>query len=133
VSSAEPVVIAGKRHVPRRAGNQFEVTFTLIETRGEGGLFLCAPSPGYEVEQGTFENIPVLNELERAVVLAAACTLNEAIPAVQPIPSSSTGSGRPGDDFNERGNVRDVLLRHGWQLVHGGQNEYWRRPGKDGG
>ena len=24
----------------------------LIETRGEGGLFLCAPTPGYELMQG---------------------------------------------------------------------------------
>ena len=27
---------------------------TLIETRGEGGLFLCAPSPGYHLVQGAF-------------------------------------------------------------------------------
>ena len=25
---------------------------TLIETRGEGGLFLCAPTPGYQLKQG---------------------------------------------------------------------------------
>jgi hypothetical protein len=27
---------------------------TLIETRGEGGLFLCDPSPGYELLHGSF-------------------------------------------------------------------------------
>jgi len=38
---------------------------------------------------------------------------------------------RPGDDFNRRGDVRAVLQQHGWVRVKGGENEYWRRPGKD--
>src|SRR5690606_9128025 len=29
--------------------------------------------------------------------------------------------------------VRELLRRHGWELVRGGENEYWRRPGKDQG
>ena len=33
---------------------------TLIETRGEGGLFLCAPTPGYELIQGDLADLPVL-------------------------------------------------------------------------
>ena len=33
---------------------------TLIETRGEGGLFLCAPTDGYTLQQGTFAELPVL-------------------------------------------------------------------------
>jgi len=37
---------------------------------------------------------------------------------------------RPGDDFNGRGDVRAVLTQHGWALARGGENEYWRRPGK---
>ena len=39
----------------------------------------------------------------------------------------------PGDEFNERGDVRALLVRHGWQCVGGGENERWRRPGKDQG
>jgi len=42
-------------------------------------------------------------------------------------------AGRPGDDFNDRGDVRDLLVRHGWTLARSGENEYWRRPGKDSG
>lgn len=133
VPSAEPIVIAGKRHVPRRAGDRYEATCTLIETRGEGGLFLCAPSPGYQVEQGSFENIVVLEAAERAILIEAACVLNETLPLAQTAPSTSACSGRPGDDFNERGDVRELLRRHGWQLVRSGDNEYWRRPGKERG
>ena len=31
--------------------------------------------------------------------------------------------GRPGDEFNERGDVRALLVRHGWTCVGGGENE----------
>ena len=33
-------------------GNRDGKQVTLIETRGEGGLFLCSPSAGYEIIQG---------------------------------------------------------------------------------
>src|SRR5690606_31452321 len=56
--SDETLTLGGKRFVPRRQGDQFEVTLTLIETRGEGGLFLCAPTTGYVLEQGTFQSLP---------------------------------------------------------------------------
>ncbi|HQL55792.1 MAG TPA: DUF3987 domain-containing protein, partial [Phycisphaerae bacterium] len=32
-----------------------------------------------------------------------------------------------------RGQVRAILAAHGWTLVKGGENEYWRRPGKTSG
>lgn len=131
--SAEPVEIAGKRYVPRRVGDQFEVTITLIETRGEGGLFLCDPTPDYQVEQGQLSQLPVLSEAERSILIEAACALNESMPPVTRAPARMLGAGRPGDDFNERGDVREILRRHGWDLVRGGENEYWRRPGKEQG
>jgi len=40
---------------------------------------------------------------------------------------------RPGDDFNERGDVRAILETAGWARVREGENEYWRRPGKASG
>jgi hypothetical protein len=133
LESADPVVIAGKRYVPRRTGGRFEVTVTLIETRGEGGLFLCAPSPGYHLEQGLFESLPVLTAAERSLLIEAACALTETVPPLSRVPTSLPGEGRPGDDFNERGDLRQLLERHGWQRVRGGENEYWRRPGKEQG
>jgi hypothetical protein len=129
---SNPIEYAGKRHVPRKVGDQYEVTLTLIETRGEGGLFLCAPTAGYVLEQGTFESVALLTEAERQILIQAALSLNEVLPTVASHPQS-TGSGRPGDEFNERGDVREVLRRHGWQLVRRGKNECWRRPGKQDG
>ncbi|MGL4944445.1 MAG: AAA family ATPase [Thermoguttaceae bacterium] len=52
----------------------------LIETRGEGGLFLCAPTEGYEILQGDFAAMPVLTADEVETLLAAARALNEAPP-----------------------------------------------------
>ncbi len=80
--------------------------------------------------QGRFEELPLLTEEEREILLGAAWVLNELVPAPEPLRSYSDGSGRPGDEFNERGDVRVVLVRHGWVCARGGENEYWRRPGK---
>jgi hypothetical protein len=135
----------------RRSGGAEDKIVTLIETRGEGGLFLCAPTPGYEVIQGDLCNPPVLTEAERDVLLRTAWELNEYVPPVvdcpphnppvgQRGPSSAPPSScashsadRPGDDFNRRGDVRAVLQKHGWSLAKSGDNEYWRRPGKTSG
>ncbi|MBM3271645.1 MAG: bifunctional DNA primase/polymerase, partial [Candidatus Sericytochromatia bacterium] len=107
---------------------------TLIETRGEGGLFLCDPTPGYTLEQGMFTELPILSTAERESLLEAAWSLNEYLPP----PDGPSGDaipidGRPGDEFNERGDVREVLVRNGWTLAKPGANEYWRRPGKSVG
>ena len=107
---------------------------TLIETRGEGGLFLCAPTAGYVLKQGMLEQIPVLSCHDREILLEAAWSLNEHIPPVIDLsPALPPSELRPGDDFNERGELRDTLVRHGWLLTKPGDNEYWRRPGKSAG
>ncbi len=145
----------------RKRGDQVE---TLIETRGEGGLFLCAPTAGYELLQGDLAAPPVLSADERDVLLQAAWAMNEYRPTVVngpamsanvgqvgPMPADNSNNGpmsadisqiggcspdnadRPGDDFNRRGDVRVVLEQFGWSRTKGGENEYWRRPGKDSG
>ena len=114
---------------------------TLIETRGEGGLFLCAPSPGYRLVQGAFESVPTISAEERRALLGAARSLGElsadppAAPAVQRAPAPSAAFDvRPGDVFNRDGAAfRALLERHGWRhLGRSGDNENWQRPGKEG-
>jgi hypothetical protein len=143
---------SGGRHVIYRCGAEVcgnlklaqrkdgDAILTLIETRGEGGLFLCAPTAGYEVIQGDLRDPPVLSETERDILLQQAWELNEYMPpaingppARPPAEVDRIGAGRPGDDFNERGDLRGLLVRHGWTCVRGGENEYWRRPGKPSG
>ena len=123
VPSDEPVNIGGKTFVPRKdAQGNWHVLLTLIETRGEGGIFLCAPSPGYELLQGAFTALPVLTAEERDILLSAAWALNEHLPAPEPIPAGQSNLTRPGDDFAERGDVRAVLIAHKWTLAKAGEN-----------
>ncbi|HHH76075.1 MAG TPA: bifunctional DNA primase/polymerase, partial [Phycisphaerae bacterium] len=182
------VLISGNlKLAQRKNGNKTE---TLIETRGEGGLILCAPTEGYKVIQGDISNPSLLTEAERETLLQAAWDLNELLAensnnaplsehnshnnnCVTDIsnhgqmsennshnghnaplseacshndqksePNSNNDSyatdhsdnaGRPGDDFNNRGDVRSLLEQAGWSSAFGGDNEYWRRPGKDSG
>jgi len=115
-------------------------TVTLIETRGEGGLILCAPGNGYTLIQGDYAQLPVLSNDERIMLLTAAWNLNEGnvSASTEPVPPSADDSRfevRPGDDFNVRGDIRKLLLKYGWSTlgVRPDGNEYWRRPGKESG
>ena len=137
VPAGDDVVICGKTYKPRRdkQGNWL-VIITLIETRGEGGLFLCAPSPGYTLSQGEFIHLPVLTTSQRDILLESAWALNEHVPDIvgeTSVPSSPDSGLRPGDDFNSRGDIRAILQAHGWKCVQSGDNERWRRPGKTDG
>jgi hypothetical protein len=132
------IEICGNLKLAQRCRTDGKVV-TLIETRGEGGLFLCAPTPGYEVIQGDLCNPPVLTEAERDVLLQAAWELNEYLPPVidgaKAMPAIDSAV-RPGDEFNARGDIRQSLKAHGWTCVKSsgaGGNEYWRRPGKTSG
>ena len=131
---------------------------TWIETRGEGGLVICAPTEGYERVEGDLLNIPTISAEQRTCLLSLARSLDECGGATKPLaaapaapgpsskapgPSSAPAPGpsspwatRPGDDFNVRG-VADgtferVLVASGWRKVRGGPNEGWQRPGKTG-
>ncbi len=57
--------ICGCRKLAQRKDG--DTVITLIETRGEGGLVLCVPTPGYEITQGDLSVLPVLAETERDV------------------------------------------------------------------
>jgi len=60
------VTIAGKTYKPRQdAQGRWHVVLTTIETRGEGGLFLCSPTAGYELLQGDLAELPVFSAAER--------------------------------------------------------------------
>ena len=140
---AEPVCGNLKLAVGMRDGKRT----TLIETRGEGGLILCAPSQGYALCQNDYAHLPTLSKEERETLLNAAWKLNElaeeeqheppqqehAPGAVQPTAPCGT-QVRPGDDFNARGDFRSLLQRHGWKPLRttADGNEHWQRPGKKG-
>jgi hypothetical protein len=127
------VVRFGKRLKPRAdAAARWHIVQTLIETRGDGGLFLCAPSAGYQLVHGAFTALPILADEEREILLRCAAALNTVLPEpVDPQPASPSGD-RPGDDFNRRADLSALLVHHGWTLVQDGASQRWCRPGKEG-
>ena len=108
---------------------------TLAETRGKGGLVLCAPTEGYVLRQGDYAALPMLTMDERISLRDAARKMNEKTEPGMPKPSECVDehfAERPGDDFNAHGDIRPILVKHGWTSL-GDQpdgNEHWRRPGK---
>lgn len=110
----------------------------LIETRGEKGYFLIAPSEGYKIIQGDIHNIPVITIEERKKLHDCARTFNEYFPPEadykQEKISKQFEGLSPFDDYNDRGDITSVLQANGWKIVsRRGDCILFRRPGKDEG
>ena len=113
----------------------------VIETRGEGGFVVVAPSYGAVhplgsayTATGAVEDIPTLTVEERSSVLALARSMDEGprLPVVEPtyVTTGVSEGERPGDAFQQRSSWSEVLEPHGWVLVkRRGDETYWRRPG----
>ena len=112
---------------------------TLIETRGEGGYLISAPSPGYERIQGDLADPPLLTTDERTILFTAARSLNLFVPSSRIVGNVASANGtKPGADYNARTTVDDVqgvLEAANWTVVRssGDGCRYLRRPGKDEG
>ena len=132
----------GKPYPSKMIGNRFFIFPGAIETKAEGGYIVCAPSPGYAVirpgENGDFFNIPAITEAERETLLRCARMLDEMPPETatvrngpKPAAPGEVAGMRPGDDFNRRGDVLPILLKHGFQLAGGTpERQQLTRPGK---
>jgi hypothetical protein len=132
----------GKKYIARQHGGQWYIYPTLIETRGEGGYAVAAPSPGYAVVQTPkgreFFDPPIITAVERDILHRCARALEEKPPEKieeGPKQTASTSCGlRPGEDFNQRGNVLETLLRSGWKQAGGNaERQQLTRPGKEKG
>jgi len=105
----------------------------MIETRGAGGYFLIAPSEGYTLIRGDWAAIPEVTEEERDALISLARSFDETAPkeatAPTPPPSSSLAADgvTPGDDYDARADIPELLRAHGWTHASG---KYWTRPGK---
>ncbi len=114
---------------------------TLIETRGEGGYMIVAPSHGavhpsgrpYVLEAGGFSSIPTLLPEERRELhqLARAFHVGEPPAETRRQATEQHRGGRPGDDYNARASWGETLEPHGWRAIFTRADvTYWRRPGK---
>lgn len=112
----------------------------LIETRGEGGFFAVAPTPGYEFIYGSIDKIQTITPEERDVLFNCARTFTQVVdPIVEPrktknspAPSDYSGLKSPFEDFNERGDITEYLLAEGWtETGKHGESLMFLRPGGD--
>ena len=115
----------------------------LIETKGEGGYAIAAPTSGsvhpsgrpWRRLQGGIDTIVYLTPEELDAILALARRFDQKpVPEVKPPSRGSTKAGsRPGDAFNERAESGEVLEPHGWKFLFVDSRgwQQWCRPGKD--
>lgn len=94
----------------------------LIETRGEGGFVVCFPSDGYNLIHGDFQSISEITPEERDLLLSTARKFNKVVEEYKPktyIPPKTSNASElsPFDDYNERGDVVQLLLNHGWTFA----------------
>lgn len=103
----------------------------IIETRGEGGYFVASPTPGYSVIRNDIFSIATISEIERAILIDNAASLNEW---TTPIKTEYENNDRPGDLYNRStdatGQTISLLKESGWTEV---TPDKWRRPGKKEG
>lgn len=113
----------------------------LIETRGEGGYVKCAPSEGYVLEQGNFQNVPTLSPFEEHMLIEIAVGFDQTVKKVEvegrdeertlnsiTHHSSLNAPTSPIDAMQ----LRAALINHGWKKIgESGENENWERPGKN--
>jgi putative DNA primase/helicase len=119
----------------------------LIQTRGQGGYIVLAPSGGrvhpsgnaYTLRSGGFASIATVTPEERNALWSLSRSFDER-PIRQDGPRTErrgeqrTGDNRPGDDFTTRTSWADILEPHGWvRIFDRGEATMYRRPGKDWG
>jgi P4 family phage/plasmid primase-like protien len=116
----------------------------LIETRGEGGYVVVAPSGGrthpsgaaWALLAGGPATIAAISAEERDALHAIARLLDASptpAPAAPATPSGPYEGGlRPGDDYSAKATWEEILGARGWVVVgRHGAGLTWRRPGKN--
>lgn len=106
-------------------------SYCIIETRGEGGYVVAPPTSGYEIDQ---EGINVITSDERDVLFEIMRSFNEIfeeqIIEAHQRPSTKEYGVSPFDDYNRRGDIVDLLCKHGWRVVkQSSERIYFLRPG----
>ena len=113
--------------------NPHEKVKVLIETRGEGGYVVAAPTAGYKFQnERRPADCPMISEEERELLLEAARSMNQwhEKPVTPTLPDDKNYSVKPGDDYNKRGDMVALLERHGWRVVRDTADKVvFKRPG----
>ena len=136
VSGSGEYAYMDKRLAAHQVFGNWYLLPAMIETRGEGGYFLCAPSPGYRLLNGDFVDLPVISTQERNVLIRSAMALNRYFPKSPrgSINPESDGDNRPGILFNQKTSMKALLEKRDWKPA-GERNGvmHFTRPGKNSG
>lgn len=102
-----------------------------IDVKGNGGYIVVAPS--IHVSGQRYRWRDGHGPLERQPAALPGWLRLLLCPEWKPDELPRPAGNRPGDDFNRRGDVREVLVKHGWRRCRDGENEHWTRQGKPDG
>jgi hypothetical protein len=107
----------------------------LIETREAGGPIVISPSEGYEFVFGDIQSITEITHEQRDILHDVARSFNEVVVeyiAPKNTPSYTKIKGLSTfQDYNERGNVEELLINNGWKIVgRKGSKTLFLRPGQ---
>lgn len=137
--------LARRPKAPEEMADPDDKVEVLIETRGEGGYAILAPSNGrvhptgkaYRLLRGGPATIAAITPEERELLWELARSFDrmprqEATGGVRVgQPDSDGWAARPGDAYAEAVDWPAILEPHGWTAVFTQAGEtYWRRPGK---
>jgi hypothetical protein len=125
-----------KRPATEAEAKEGEKAHAVIETRGEGGWLVAAPTEGYKLTQGSYLTIPTITPEQRAVLWAISKDFDQMPQVEEPTPqrprqARPDGSPKtPLEEYNERGDVLGLLTARGWKVVRrSGQKTYLLRSG----
>ncbi len=109
----------------------------MIETRGEGGYFVCAPSKDYAFYYSDFTKLCTLTTEETEIILSTAASLNEYVIETEHEQRSTApaipGELTPFDDYNTRHDIVALLEKHGWKKKYTRNGAtFFQRPEKKG-
>lgn len=106
-----------------------------LETRGEGGYFVCAPSPGYTLTQGSFTEIQTITPEEFDFIINSAVALNKQVKN-EFSHHNENNENTPFNEYDKKCTPKEfasLLTGCGWKITKTNGTHYQlQRPGKKG-
>ncbi len=126
-----------KKYTSKEVDGKWYISPCRLETRGEGGYFLFQPSPGYEIMEGSVDNMRPISIEDRNSILTIARSFDQ-----RPEKFKKVDTGKketitklripyPGDVYNERVDYEKLLESYSWRrLEDTAAGITFVRPGK---